>query len=327
MGIREIAKKAKVSIATVSRVLNTPHLVTERTRKKVLKTLEEFKYKKYESSHIEEGKISRIGVILPDIKNVLFARILEGITTQAYEYGLYLDLHFTHDDIESEAIAVNKLIKKNTLGVILIRAMNQVSESSKLIEKLNKYKIPCVLIDRDVPLNNVSGVFMSNANAVYDSINFLISNDYKKIAFISGPSNNLNTIQRLDGYKKAYEGHNLDLNNEFIYTSEFTVDSGFKITNQILNKKNIPDAIFCCSNQITIGCINAIDKKGLIIGEDIKLFSFVKINKEEYVNNFTISYIDHKTEQLGVRSVIILKNKLAGVKELIREVLDYKVCY
>ena len=326
MGIREIAKEAKVSIATVSRVLNTPDLVTEETRNKVLKIAEDLKYKKYEPSFMNNSNISEIGIIMPNIKNTFFARILEGVIKQANEYDLPATLFLTHDDLGAEKKAVDVLINKQVKGIILIRTINEANESNKIIQKLNKYNIPCVLIDRDVPNSNNSGVFLSNANAVYDSINLLLNDDYKKIAFITGPKDNSNSKQRLEGFKKAYAKYNLKVDEKLIYTGEFNVESGFNITKKILEQENIPDAIFSCSNQITIGCIKAINDKGLVLGDDIKLFSFIKLNASN-VNNFNISYIEHQAEHMGVKSVVILKNKLVGAQGLIREVLDYKIHY
>lgn len=326
MGIREIAKQANVSIATVSRVLNTPDLVTEETRNKVLEIAESLNYKKYEPSVMKTNGMNEIGVIMPDIKNTFFARILEGIINQANEYDLPSTLFLTKDNFEEEKKAVDILINKQVKGVILIRTINKSKEANKIIQKLSKYHIPCILVDRDVPNSDNSGVFLSNANAVYDSINLLLNDNYTKIAFITGPSDNSNSSQRIEGFKKAYANHHLEIDESNIYSGEFNVHSGFNITKKILDKKNIPDAIFSCSNQITIGCIKAINEKGLVLGKDIKLFSFIKLNAAN-VNNFNISYIEHQAEHMGVRSVVILKNKLVGAKGLIREVLDYTIHY
>ena len=84
--------------------------------------------------------------------------------------------------------------------------------------------------------------------------------------------------------------------------------------------------IFACSNNITVGCIKAIAQKGLVLGKDIKLFSFNKLD-DSYINNFNISYIEHPVQYMGEKSVIILKNKFVGTKGIIREILNYKINY
>ncbi len=325
MGIRKIAEKANVSIATVSRVLNTPELVKQHTRKKVLKIAEELEYKKYTTSLIPT-KRDEIGVIIPDVLNSFFARILEGIIKQAKELELSVTLYLSHDNISDELHAVEKLIEKQLRGVIFIRSKNKEKKSQKIIQKLQKYKIPFVLVDRDIASRDNSGVFLSNANAVYDATNLLLNDGYEKISIITGPDDNVNSNQRLEGYKEALNKHNIDLEESFIHRSDFSMDSGLEITKMILEQEQLPDAIFSCANQITVGCLKAIVQKGLRVGKDIKLFSFNKLDAS-HINTFDISYIEHPVEYMGEKSVIILKNKFVGTKGIIRDIMDYKIHY
>lgn len=324
MGIEKIAKIANVSIATVSRVLNKPELVAKNTRNKVLKIAKELDYNKYNSSFTEGKKKNEIGVIIPNILNTFFARILEGIIAQAKILDLPVTLYLTNDNEEEELDAIEKLIEKQIRGIILIRVAEK--ESTKTINKLNKYKIPFVLVDRDISNSDYSGVFLSNANAVYDAINLLIKDSYEKIYIITGPSTNLNSNQRLKGYKEALSRNNIELKPEMVHQGEFSIESGFKLTSKILEQEELPDVIFSCSNNITVGAIKAITQKGLKLGKDIKLFSFIKLDAS-HINNFDIYYIEHPAHYMGEKSVTILKNKFVGTKGLIREILDYKIHY
>ena len=326
MGIREIAKKANVSIATVSRVLNTSKLVKKDTREKVLKIAQEFEYKKYNSSFNSINKKDEIGVIIPDVVNSFFARVLEGILKQAKLLDLPITLYLTHDNNESELDAVDKLFEKQIKGIILIRARNQEEKSRKTIKNLNRYNIPFVLVDRDISSSDNSGVFLSNTNAVYDAMNLLINDKYKNIVIITGPSNSLNSRQRVDGFKEALYKNKLEFNENMVYRGDFSIESGLEITTKILSQDKMPDAIFSCANQITVGCLKAITQKNMIVGKDIKLFSFNKL-AASHINNFNISYIEHPVTLMGEKSVTILNNKLVGTKGLIREIVDYKISY
>ncbi len=326
MGIRKIAALANVSIATVSRVLNTPELVKENTRNKVLKIAQELEYHKYNSSYTPALKKDEIAVIMPDVINSFFARILEGIVKQAKALNLPLNLYLTHDEPEEELLAVDTILQKQTRGVILIRSRNKEKESSKTILKLNKYNIPFVLVDRDISSTNNSGVFLSNANAVYDATNLLLQDGYENISIIAGSKNSLNSNQRLDGYKEALNKHNILSQESNIYRGDFSMQSGLELTREILKKKVFPDAIFSCANEITVGCLKAISEHGLRVGKDIKLFSFNKLDAS-YLSNFDISYVEHPVESMGEKSVTILKNKFVGTKGLIREIVNYKIHY
>ena len=97
-------------------------------------------------------------------------------------------------------------------------------------------------------------------------------------------------------------------------------------TRKILELDVLPDAIFSIANQITVGCLKAISEKNLVLGKDIKLFSFNKLDAS-YIDTFNISYIEHPVELMGEKSVTILKNKFVGTKGLIREIMTYKIHY
>ncbi len=326
MGIKKIADKANVSIATVSRVMNTPDLVKKHTRDKILKIAEELDYKKYNTNFPQPSKKDEIGVIIPDVIDTYFARILEGITKQARELDLPITLYLSHDDPKDEIEAIDKLIEKQCRGIILIRSKNREKDSLKSIQKIQKFNIPFVLADRDIANTYNSGVFLSNANAVYDAIDLLINDGYENISIIAGPTNSLNSNQRLDGYKEALNKHGIELDENKIYHGNFAMESGLETCRKILEQDELPSAIFSCSNQITVGCLKAFTEKGLIVGKDIKLFSFNKLDAS-YINSFNISYIEHPVEYMGEKSVTILKNKFVGTKGLIREILNYKIHY
>ncbi len=326
MGIRTIAEKANVSIATVSRVLNNSELVKQKTREKVIKIAQDLDYKKYNYQlHVEDSS-DEIGVIMPNVTNSFFSRILEGICKQSQELELPINLYLTHDDKNNESNMINTIIKRQLKGVILIRAKNQEKSTQKAVRKLNRYKIPFVLVDRDLTCCDASGVFLSNANAVYDSINMLLKDGYRKIAIICGPVDSLNSKQRLDGYKEAFAKNGLQSDENMVFRGDFSIESGINNTKKILSQNELPEVIFSCANQITMGCIKAIVEAKLILGKDIKLFSFNKLDATD-INNFEILYIEHPVNYMGERSVTILKNKLVGTKGLIREILDYKINY
>lgn len=326
MGIKKIAEITNVSIATVSRVLNTPELVKKETKDKVLKAAKKLNYIKYNSNYTGAIKKNEIGVIMPDIINNFFAKILEGIVKQARKIDLPVTIYFSNDMIESELDSIEKLIEKQISGVILIRSRNKEKESFKSVQKLNKNNVPFVLVDRDISYRNNSGVFLSNANAVYDAINLLINDGYEKITIITGPDNSLNSKQRLEGYRQALLKNNIPIDENIIYKGDFSRESGFNITTKLLKEDKAPSIIFSCANQITLGCLKAISEQGLRVGKDIKLFSFNKLDAS-YINNFNISYIEHQLDSMGEKSVTILNNKLVGTQGLIREILDYKIHY
>ncbi len=326
MGIKKISELAQVSTATVSRVLNNPQLVKKETRDKVLKIAKELEYKKYNSRFSFENKKDEIAVIIPDLRNTFFAKIVEGVMIQAKIDNLPVNLYLTHDNIKDELESIEELIEKEVKGVILVRSRNKEKETLISLKKLDKFSIPFIIVDRDISVLNCSGIFLSNTSAVYDAITLLIKDKYSKIAILSGPENSINSNRRIDGYKEALIKNGIFVNEELIHIGEFTIQSGFDMTINILNSKIMPDAIFTSAIQLTIGCLKAISQKGLILGKDIKVFSFNKVDAT-FIDNFDLSYIEHPAESMGKKSVVMLKNKLRGTKDIMREILDYKIVY
>ncbi len=322
MGIREIAQEANVSIATVSRVLNNPELVNENTRNKILTIMKQNEYKKYNNFIIEQ-EISEIAVIIPNIVNSFFSRTLQGINTEAQNMNFIVNLFLSNDDVTKQTEIIELCIKKKIKGVILIKAKDDNKEALLSVKKLKSFNIPFVLVDRDIEDANYSGIFLSNANAVYEATNILVKNGYKKIAILRGNTNSLNSKQRLQGYKQALEENNILYDENIIIPSDFSIQGAYDVTVKLLENRNLPDVIFAFSNELSIGCIKALKDKNT----DIKVFSFNKIETNKLNTLLDISYIEHDAIQMGCKSVKILKNKLVGTKGSIREILDYKINY
>ncbi len=322
MGIREIAQEANVSIATVSRVLNKPKLVNENTRNKVLTVIKQNEYKKYNRFIIEQ-EISEIAVIIPNIINSFFARVLQGINTEAYNMDFIVNLFLSDDDVKKQTEIIDLCIKKKIKAVIIIKAKNDNDETLLSVKKLKSFNIPFVLVDRDIADTNYSGIFLSNANAVYEATSLLVKNGYKKIAVLRGDTSSLNSKQRIQGYKRALEENNISYDENIIIHSDFSIEGAYEVTLKLLENRNLPDVIFAFTNELSVGCIKALKDKNI----DIKVFSFNKIETNKLNTLLDISYIEHDAIQMGAKSVKILKNKLVGTKGSIREILDYKIYY
>lgn len=298
MGIREIASEAKVSTATVSRVLNSPELVNEDTKNKVLQVAKKQGYKKL-NNFLYDNSLDIVGVIIPNVTNPFFARILQGINDSAQKKGFVINLFLTNDDIEMENKAFDLFIKNRIRGLILIRVRNQRDKTLKNLVKFDNENIPIVLVDRDIKDSNYSGIFLSNANSVYESVNKLVQNGYRKIAVLIGNKNSLNSKQRLEGYKKSLYDNGIIYEEDLVLSGDFTIQSSYSLVLELLNKEQLPDTIFSFTNELTIGCIKAIKYKNPKLLSKIKVFSFNKLDTSQYNINFNISHIEHKVEVMG----------------------------
>lgn len=318
MGLREIAKEANVSIATVSRVLNDPSLVNEDTRNLVLHVAKSQGYKKL-NNYIDKVDFDEIAVVIPNVINTFFARILQGINQEAQKSNYIVNLCLSQDSIKEEQKVIKKLLQKDLRGFIFIRAKKHEERSFLHAKMINEKNIPLVLVDRDLKDSSFCGIFLSNANAVYEAISILLQNRYKRIALFIGDENSTNSKQRFQGYKNALKDNNIPLDKNLILNGDFSIKSAYNATLGLLKQDVLPDSIFAFTNELAIGCIKALKEKNI---KNINIFSF---NKLDTAVNLDINYIEHSATLMGERSVKILKNKIAGTKGTIREILDYKI--
>lgn len=318
MGIREIAKEANVSIATVSRVLNTPLSVNEDTRTLVLQVAKSQGYKKL-NSYIQKHEVDEIGVIMPNITNTFFARVLQGINEEAQKNGYIVNLFLTNDNIKEEQKAIKNFLKKDLKGFIFIRSKNHEERSCAYAKMIQQKEIPLVLVDRDMRQSSFCGIFLSNANAVYEAICLLIENNYKRIALFVGDKDSINSKQRLQGYKNALKDKDVTFEKELIVNGDFSVQSAYEQTLTLIKQNMLPKSIFAFTNELAVGCMKALKEKKLT---DVNIFSF---NKLDTASSMDINFIEHSATSMGKRSVKILKNKISGTKGIIREILDYKI--
>jgi LacI family transcriptional regulator len=204
--IKDVAKYAGVSVATVSHVVNNTRFVSEGTRKKVLAAMQELSYQPNAVARSLRRKESKIiGLVLPDNTNPYFAEIAWSIEYASRNQGYSVILCNSDGDIHKESTYINVLIEKQVDGIILVAAGDSTANFLKLQER----HIPTVMVDRNTPSVNTDSVQIDNA--IYGEIatTHLIKQGHRKIACITGPREVTPSFDRVDGYKKALKLANL----------------------------------------------------------------------------------------------------------------------
>lgn len=319
--ICDIAKKAGVSLATVSRVLNNSGYVKHETRERILKIINELDYTPSAIARsLSKNKTNTIGVVVPDINNPYFGEIIKGISIIADKNNLNIILFDTDEDIQKEIKALKVLKEQRIEGVIITPTSAENEFNSEYLNSLQNLGTPVVLVSGEVKCSDLSGVFVDNIKGAYEAVNVLVKQGHKNIGIITGRLESKPARDRLIGYKKALLENGLPVKEEYIYYGDYRQDSSYNIVKSIINSKDKPTALFISNNLMTLGCIKALMEEGLKVPDDISIISFDKVDILNALG-MNISFLDDSTINLGSTAMEMLlenlnSNKKANVKRI-----------
>jgi len=296
--IKDVAKKAKVSAATVSLVLNKNKRISSETRDRVLKAVKALDYHRSRSARDLVSKQSgNIGFILTDDhfsrSEPFYTRIFLGTEFQARDNEFYVLLTTISSNYRSDDPLPRFVLEKNVEGIILAGKLPQ-----SFIENLKRHSIPLIFVDFYPSEGNYPVVMSDNISGGYQATEHLINCGHRNIAFVNGDRAHPSINERLMGYKMALEksGIMLKIPPPIVYESSTDRISGFRAAETLL--KNNPDitAIFACNDAMAIGILQFLKQRGLKVPKDISLIGFddveadlsldpplttMRVNKEE----------------------------------------------
>ena len=294
VNVREIAKKANVSAATVSRVLHQSEQVKPETRKKVEEAMRQLQVTAGELVRSARMDTRIVGILVPDLSNSFFSECILGIEEYAREAGLTTIICHTKESDQEEVRYLRMLKEMHVCGIIMI-----------------DMKIPVVLLDRDVKYSQLDGVFIDNENGAFNAVKLLLENGHRNIAMISGPLNTVPGRGREEGYRNAFEFMNVPLREELIYEGHFSIQGGREATEMILREHPEVTAIFSSNNHMTIGCLSRLFEEGLKIPEDMAVIGFDDIPILNQLG-YEITVVGRPTKEMGHQAVKILAKMMNG---------------
>jgi LacI family transcriptional regulator len=272
--MNDVARTAGVSITTVSHVINNTRKVDPVTREKVELAMQDLGYRPNSLARaLRSGDTNTIGMIVPDVSNQFFADFSRNIENYGFEENYSVILCNSDNDMKKQSSYVDTLISKQVDGVIFISA----GESSEDLKKLYHYRIPIVVVDRDVELEYADVVLLDNEAAGYEATQYLIQLGHQKIACISGPNDLTPSNARVHGYQKALAENNINFDPAYLVSGDFRFQSGEQAMNQLLSLPHLPSAVFVLNDMMAIGAFTAIRKAGLNVPKDISIIGFDNI--------------------------------------------------
>lgn len=262
--IKDVAREADVSIASVSRVLNGVGRVGQATRSRILDTAERLSYVPHEGARsLITRRTSTIGMILPDLHGEFFSELLRGADGAARARGLHLLVSTSHGSV-AEAAAAIRSMRGRVDGLIVM--------SPQLApEPLTPPPaVPTILINAH-PAEGQAGVTVQNYEGAVAMVRHLAETGARRIAHIAGPQENGDAADRRRGY---CDSRPLDLGADFTVAGDFTAASGYAAGLKLGRLDPLPDAVFAANDMMAAGCMEAFADLGLRVPDDIKVGGF-----------------------------------------------------
>jgi LacI family transcriptional regulator len=271
MRIKDVAREAGVSTATVSHVINKTRVVSEETREKVMRAIEGCNY--YPNAHarsLASGRSSTLGLLISDISNPFFPELVKSIETVAFEKGYEVILANTDYNEERTLNNVRRFIERKVAGVALM-----TSELDKgLIEELARCHVPVVFLDIGSPGVCMSNIVVDYETGIGEAISHLVWLGHRSFAYIGGPNRLRSAAKRLEAFRDSIAYHLPESQPAQIYESDFRFEGGRSIAREILGSAQLPTAIVVANDMMALGVIQELHERGLHVPDDISIVGF-----------------------------------------------------
>lgn len=307
--LKDVAKRAGVSVGTTSRVINKHPSVSDEKRDRVLKAIDELGYKcNAIAKSLKMQKTKTIGVIIPDIANEYYADIVRGAEDIASKADYSIILCNTDCKEKNELATIKMLAEKQVDGIIMITYKLTLKTSRQLTDT----GLPYVMVSTHVRNKNMASVNISNDQAAYDAVQYLISGGHRRIAMITGPLDDVEGgVYRLNGYKRALRDNNIEYDPNLICESDYHYATGYSGMLKLLECNIRFTAVIAASDHTIIGAAKALKEKNVRIPEDIAIMGFDNLAITEYTQP-AITTVEQPRYEMGSLSVRQLLKMING---------------
>lgn len=275
--IKDVAKMANVSVASVSRALNGHTGVTAETQQRIREVAARLRYVPHSAARsLITRRTQTIGALLPDLHDAFFSELIRGIDLAARARGLHLLLSSSHGDADEAATALRAM--QGRVDGLLV--MSPHADASFLEDNLPT--LPTVLMNTQVKGDRFTSFDVDNYGGAQAMVHHLVDSGRKRIVFIAGPEANHDVQERERGYRDALAAHSLRT-TAMVLAGDFTEESGYRAAKKALALSQRPDAVFAANDMMALGCLTAFAEAGIAVPGDIAIAGFDDIPLARYV--------------------------------------------
>ncbi|HMN43224.1 MAG TPA: LacI family DNA-binding transcriptional regulator [Povalibacter sp.] len=300
VSIKDVAKIAGVSIATVSRTINNKDRVNEETRERVRRAIESTGFSPNTlAQNFRRGRTNFIMVVLPSIGDPFFAGVVKGIQSIAQQKGY--NVLFSETKMNSDEFT-SMLVSRQADGLILLATVPPAGV--EILSRERHRALPIVIACEAIQpeMRHLPSVHIDNVAAAKEATRFLISHGHERIAFISGTNTSLLTKDREAGYRAAMKAAKLPIQDGWVLEGKLTIDGAIKATRNLLHHASKPTAILCANDDMAIGALHEIRSTGLSVPDDISVVGFDDIRYSQVVNP-PLTTVRQPAEEIGEKAM------------------------
>ncbi|MBO7745364.1 LacI family DNA-binding transcriptional regulator [Paenibacillus sp. MWE-103] len=312
--IKDVAKQAGVSVATVSYVLNNDPRVSEQTRQKVLSVVDALNYRPNATArNLKRRKTETIALFVTGFGGPFFSSVIEGLQEVVESNGYDLIACSTGNDSSSRFLQEKLFDAAVVFGPTI---------PDELLVQMASRSFPIAVMDRELKADHVHQVLINNVQGAYNATKHLAGLGYRTIGYLSGGVNSYNNQKRFEGYKSALEDAGLPFQIAYTAQGHFTEQGGYQATRSLIMSGKVPEAIFSANDEMAIGCIQALTEAGYKVPEDVAIVGFDDLRISSYVRP-ALTTIKHPMREWGsIVTHTIFQALLDGLDEPKKIMLD-----
>ena len=302
--IKDVAREAKVSVASVSRALNGGSGVTAETGQRIREVASRLRYVPHAAARsLITRRTNTVGALLPDLHGEFFSELIRGIDLAARARGLHLLVSSSHDDA-SEAAAALRAMQGRVDGLLV---MSPHADAAFLQQNLPQ-DLPTVLMNTQLAGGDYCALSVDNDGGARLMVEHLLALGCQRIVFIQGPPGNRDATQREIGYREALAVHAPD-SPVIMLRGDFSEESGYRAGQQMPAMRPRPDAVFAANDMMAIGCMTALRDAGIFVPEQIAIGGFDDVPMARYVTP-SLSTIQVRIAELGSQAMELLGKQI-----------------
>lgn len=306
--MKDVALKANVSTATVSRALMNPDKVSQATRNKVEKAALEVGYLPQSlGRNMKRNESRTILVIVPDICDPFFSEIIRGIEITAASHGYLVLIGDCAHQNQQEKTFIDLIITKQIDGMLLLGSRLPFDAS---IEEQRNLP-PMVMANEFAPELELPTVHIDNLTAAFNAVSYLHELGHQRIGCIAGPEEMPLCHYRLQGYVQALRRCGITVDPHYIARGDFTFEAGANALEQLLALAQPPTAIFCHSDIMALGALSRAKRRGMKVPEDLSIVGFDNISLAEFCDP-PLTTVSQPRFDIGREAMLLLLDQLSG---------------
>lgn len=299
--LKQVADAANLSITIVSQVLNNkPCRVSKENRKRIVETAERLNYRpNLVAVSLVKGSTDTIGLAISDIRNGFFSSLAKGVEDECQKYNWNVILCNSNDRHAKDMDNLRMLADKGVSGIIFGMASESTAQMARECTAFMEQEyIPYMLVDRYIDKIKGGIVCVDHVEGGYLATRYLLDRGHRHIACITGPSNLIDSRQRLEGYQRALLEYGIPYDKNVVIEGRYTFESGEQAADRLLSRGCPMDAVFAFNDMMAIGAMTRMNARGIGIPTDLSVVGYDDIFVDQFLG-VPLTTVRQPTEQLG----------------------------